>query len=132
MVAKKKTRNRPATNAGDDGNIESADELTRVRQAIQSINLEEGDTVMAAKKSAKKASGEKPARKSKKTNGNGEAADSNRVTLNALCEEFGISTAAARRKLRNAEVGREGGRWDWEEGSAALKKVRDTLQPAAE
>jgi len=131
MVVKKKTRNRPATNSGEDDNIESAVEIERVRQAIGSINLEEGDQVMAAKKSPK-SKGEKPARKSKKANGNGEDANSNQVSLNALCEEYGITPATGRRKLRNAEVGREGGRWAWEDGSANLKKVREVLQPAAE
>jgi hypothetical protein len=48
------------------------------------------------------------------------------VTLQALAAELKIEPRAARIKLRNAELKREG-RWAWKAGSAELTKVRKLL-----
>lgn len=76
--------------------------------------------VAKAKKSVKKVA--------KKANGKSAAkSDSDgKVTLAELCGEAGITTAAARRKLRDAELSREG-RWAWEPGSKSLKDARKAL-----
>lgn len=49
-----------------------------------------------------------------------------KVTLAELASEAGITNAAARRKLRDAELSREG-RWAWEEDSKGLKEARKAL-----
>lgn len=56
--------------------------------------------------------------------------DDNVVSLKALAEELGISPAAARRKLRSAEIERDG-RWAWKDGSRDLTKVRKVLEAEA-
>ncbi len=49
------------------------------------------------------------------------------ITLAALAAELKIEPKAARAKLRNGEVKRGEGRWEWKEGSAELTKVRKLL-----
>src|ERR1051326_328930 len=64
-----------------------------------------------AKKEVKKAA-KKVAKKSTKQTESTEG----KVTLAELASEAKITTASARRKLRDAELNREG-RWAWDEGS---------------
>lgn len=70
------------------------------------------------KKVAKKVTEKAPKRKKASAEG--------KVTLADLASEAKIGTGAARRKLRGAELAREG-RWSWEEGSSALKAARKAL-----
>lgn len=50
-----------------------------------------------------------------------------RVTLAAICEELGMNPAAARRKLRAAEIERpEGQAWSWKPGRE-LDKIKKVL-----
>jgi hypothetical protein len=72
-------------------------------------------TTMAAKKKVKKIV-------KKKTNGSGE----DFVHLADLAKEADVSPQRIRQKLRAAEIERDG-RWKWEKGSNALKKVRKAL-----
>lgn len=67
-----------------------------------------------AKKVAKKAS------KAEKTS------DDGKVTLAELATEAQITTASARRKLRDADMSPEG-RWKWDPGSKDLKAARKVL-----
>lgn len=71
-----------------------------------------------AKKVVKKVSKKSKAEKSDSTEG--------KVTLADLASEAKITTAGARRKLREAELSREG-RWAWDEGSKGLKDARKAL-----
>lgn len=72
-----------------------------------------------AKKVAKRVAKDKPET-------NGATGEENVVTLATLATEAKMSGAVARRKLRDAELKRDG-RWSWEEGSKDLKKVREVL-----
>lgn len=49
-----------------------------------------------------------------------------KITLAELAGEAGCTTASARRKLRDADLSREG-RWSWEDGSKAYKDARKAL-----
>lgn len=140
MAVKKKPK--PETDNNDNIHLHDDDpDIQRVRAAIQLINRDEGETVMAAtKKPSKKAAAAKEAapketapKKGKKAAAPAAeaAGDENTVTLSSLCEELEIEPVAARRKLRNAKVERGDGRWAWEKDSSALKKVREVLAPAA-
>lgn len=71
-----------------------------------------------AKKVAKKTD-KAESKKASKDNGD-------RVLLADLASEAEITTASARRKLRDAEMSPEG-RWAWETGSKALKDARKVL-----
>lgn len=64
----------------------------------------------------------KPEKKAKK-----EQEDDGLIRLSDLAETAGISGAAARRKLRAAELERGDGRWAWEDGSTALKQAKKAL-----
>jgi hypothetical protein len=55
-----------------------------------------------------------------------EASDDGKISLSELASEAGITAAAARRKLRAADLSREG-RWSWEDGSKAYKEARKAL-----
>jgi hypothetical protein len=74
--------------------------------------------VAKAKKVAKKVA--KKAEKSAKKDTDG------LIKLADLASEAKITAASARRKLRDAELNREG-RWAWEEGSKDLKEARKVL-----
>lgn len=76
------------------------------------------------KSSAKKKTSAKKV-SAKKTNG----ASENLVTLKQLCKDVKLDPRVARRKLRNADL-KADGRWSWEKGSSALKKVTDVLSAA--
>jgi hypothetical protein len=73
-----------------------------------------------AKKVTKK--DKKSEKKAAKSNGSTEG----KVTLADLASEAKITGASARRKLRDAELSRDG-RWAWEDGSKALKDARKAL-----
>lgn len=75
--------------------------------------------VAKAKKVAKKVA--KKSKESKKVE-SGEV----KITLADLASEAEITTAAARRKLRSADLSREG-RWSWDEGSKGLAAARKAL-----
>lgn len=75
------------------------------------------------KKVAKK-SPKKVAKKSKKADK--PESTEGKVTLAELASEAEITTASARRKLRDAELSREG-RWSWDEGSKGLAQARKAL-----
>lgn len=75
------------------------------------------------KKVAKKA--KKVAKKSKKAE-KPEASEEGKISLAELASEANLTTAAARRRLRDAELSREG-RWSWEDGSKAYKDARKAL-----
>ena len=83
---------------------------------------------MAKKKVSKKklsAKEEKSTKKSKKVSNGSE---DGYVTVADLAEEAGIGPQAARVKLREAEVPRDGeARWRWKEGSKSLKAARKAL-----
>lgn len=70
-----------------------------------------------AKKVAKKT--DKPAKGEKKDT-------SDRILLADLASEAEVTTASARRRLRDADLSPEG-RWSWEPGSKALKEARKVL-----
>lgn len=76
-----------------------------------------------AKKTTKPAADKAPVEKK----ATAEKADDGRITLATLCEELDMNPAAARRKLRAAEIERpEGQAWSWKPGRE-LDKVRKTL-----
>lgn len=78
------------------------------------------------KKVAKKAV-KKVGKKVAKSNGTKASESSEgKIKLTDLASEAGITAAAARRKLRDAELSREG-RWSWEEGSKGLAAARKAL-----
>lgn len=77
-----------------------------------------GKKVAKAKKVVKK----KATKSEKAKPGNKEGL----ILLSDLASEAGITTAGARRKLREAELSREG-RWAWEEGSKDYKAARKAL-----
>lgn len=76
----------------------------------------------AVKKVGKKSNGKAEAAPKKAA----KAADSDTVTLADLASEAKITGAAARRKLRGANLSPEG-RWKWEDGSKSLKEARKVL-----
>lgn len=55
------------------------------------------------------------------------AGEDSGIKLETLASEAGISTAAARRKLRTAEVDRGDGRWSFKDGSSSHKAARKAL-----
>lgn len=91
--------------------------------------MKEGEAEAAKPKKVKKVAkkAKKVAKKATKTT-SAKKAESNegKVTLAELATEAGITSAAARRKLRDAELNREG-RWAWDEGSKGLKEARAAL-----
>lgn len=89
------------------------------------------DPKMKEKMMAKKV--EKPKGKAEKADAKPEKAkkssksESDTVTLADLAAEAKIGGAAARRKIRNAEMDRGDGRWAWEKGSKQLRTAREAL-----
>lgn len=98
--------------------------LDEVEADMQEGEAEAGTKPKRAKKVAKKVP--KKVKKSK-SNGKSESSTEGKVTLADLANEASITTAAARRKLRAAELSREG-RWAWDPGSKDLKAARKALE----
>lgn len=73
------------------------------------------------KKVVKKGKEAKPAKSS-----NGAEPEEGQITLATLAAEAEITPAGARRKLRAAELERDG-RWSWAEGSKGLAAARKAL-----
>lgn len=78
-----------------------------------------------AKKVDKKAA--KKAVKSPKKTVEAAGSEESGIKLETLATEAGIGTAAARRKLRAAEVDRGDGRWTFKDGSSSHKAARKAL-----
>jgi hypothetical protein len=108
--------------------------IAAVKEALASDPPEPG-TKKGARKVAKpvkkvvkkatkvaKTNGEKPAKKAA-----AKEVDENVVTLAQLAEEADIAPQSARVKLREAEVERPEGRWQWAVGSKALKEARKVI-----
>ncbi len=76
------------------------------------------ETKKVTKKAGKKGAAKSESKKSASTEG--------RVLLADLASEAEITTASARRKLRDADLSPEG-RWSWDDGSKALKEARKVL-----
>lgn len=92
--------------------------LTKEKLKVaKKVKKEEAAEPAKGKKSTAKASA-KPS-KAKDSDG--------KVTLAQLAAEAGISGAAARRKVRATEIERGDGRWEWAEGSKALRTVKEAL-----
>lgn len=107
--------------------------IALVKEALASDPPEPG-TKKGARKVAKKVEKvtKKVAKKVVKNNGATEKkspkeVDENVVTLAQLAEEAKIAPQSARVKLREAEVPRPEGRWQWAVGSKALKEARKTI-----
>lgn len=126
MVVKKK-----AMKVSEESDMIDSPELSRVREAIGKFSTDpEGDVIVATKKEAPKKEAAKKAPAAKKEAAKPAAKkDDNRVTLAVLCEELGIKPAAARRKLRTAEIDRGDGQWAWAADSKELAAVKKALAP---
>ena len=105
------------------------DSIALVKEALASAPTEPGTIRKGARKVPKKvekvtkkvtkvAKPEKAAKKSEKE------VDENVVTLAQLAAEAEIAPQSARVKLREANVSRPEGRWQWPVGSKALKEAR--------
>jgi hypothetical protein len=94
-----------------------------LKEAMGELNTEppKEKEVATAKKKTKTAEKSAPKKKA------AAAADPNVVSLKELAAEFKITTTAARRKLRAADL-KADGRWKWEKDSSALKKARAALE----
>lgn len=87
--------------------------------------MQEGEAKATKPKRGKKVAKKLPKKVAKKASkSNGDASD--KVTLADLASEAKLTTAACRRKLRDADLSREG-RWAWDPGSKALKEARKAL-----
>lgn len=102
--------------------------MEKVESNLADVEAEmaEGEANNKPKRKVKKVAKKSPkkvAKKAKKAEAEG---SEGKVTLAELASEAGITTASARRKLRDAELSREG-RWAWEDGSKGLKDARKAL-----
>lgn len=72
----------------------------------------------------------KPTKKSTKVKGESKPRTpvEGMVTLAAICEELGVESRIARRKLRGSDIEKPAGSWAWEEGSKEIQKVKDLLK----
>lgn len=106
------------------------EKLERTIGEVESdLNEEPAPDKPTPKKVKKVAKSKKAAKKvSKKSASRSESSDG-KVKLADLASEVGITAAAARRKLRAANLSRDG-RWAWEEGSKELKAARKALEPS--
>lgn len=107
-------------------------EKVETKLAEVESEMKDGEAAVASKpkkvtKMAKKAPKKvkKAAKANGKSNGKHESAEG-KVSLADLASEAQITTAAARRKLRAADMSREG-RWSWDDGSKGLKEARKAL-----
>ncbi len=103
------------------------EKLERTLSDVQTdLSQEPPETSEKPKKVKKVAKAKKSAKKVAKKASKPEKSEDGKISLSDLCGEAGITTAAARRKLRDADLSREG-RWAWEDGSKALKDARKVL-----
>lgn len=86
--------------------------------------MAEGETKARKPRKGKKMAKKVPKKVSKKSKADDEG--DSKVKLSDLASEAKITAAAARRKLRDADLSREG-RWAWDEGSKDLKAARKAL-----
>lgn len=107
-----------------------ASRLSKVKEAIKLLPLNQGETEMPAdevKPEVAKGPRKKVAEKKVKA----EKPASNLVKLSELCEEIGLTSTKGRRVLRGTEgLEDPGSRWAWEKSSPQLKLVKEALKEA--
>lgn len=109
--------------------LETSLDKVKADLAADPVEAPSTETKMSTETKTKTKKAAKKVVKAKKAaaNGNGHAAaKEGHVTLAQLASEAKITTAGARRKLRGAELERDG-RWSWAEGSRALQQARKAL-----
>lgn len=103
------------------------EKLERTLSDVQDDLSQEPEASDKPKKVKKVAKAKKVVKKKGKGDAKKVAASSDgKITLAELASEAGVTSAACRRKLRDADLSREG-RWAWDPGSKALKEARKVL-----
>lgn len=100
--------------------------LSDVGNDLEQDPVESDAKPKSTKKVKKVAKAKKGAKKVAKKASKPEATEDGKIKLTELASEAGITTASARRKLRDADLNREG-RWSWEDGSRDYKAARKAL-----
>lgn len=99
--------------------------LSDVQSDLSQEPAETAEQPKKVKKVAKKTA-KKVTKKVDKKASKPEKSEEGKVSLSELAGEAKITTASARRKLRDADMSPEG-RWKWDPGSKALKDARKVL-----